>query len=202
MPVCLFVNLLDSTSLTRVLLRTSSFCRTGFTSRCIHSLLFGSSALPGGQAQYVRVPYGGGTLFKIPPDHTTDEIDRDRWLRLADESLILLADILPTGCFAAQQALQHANLLPILKSRPYPWSSGLFSDDAKSDLLATTHSWLPLTYEDSVLTFAVVGLGPVGLVRSLMLHSPITLILLPSVCSGSAYTHAGAEKRRISNRGY
>ncbi|KZS98301.1 alcohol dehydrogenase [Sistotremastrum niveocremeum HHB9708] len=139
------------------------FCRIGFTSRCVHSLLFGHTRLPGGQAQYVRVPHGGGTLFKIPPDHTTEEVDADRWLRLADESLILLADILPTGCFAALQALQHANLLPILRSRPYPWSSGLFSDDPSTDLLATTHSRLPLAYEDNVLTFAVVGLGPVGL---------------------------------------
>ncbi|KAI0691365.1 chaperonin 10-like protein [Cerioporus squamosus] len=41
------------------------FCRIGFTCRCIHSCLFGIPHLPGGQAQYVRIPKAGGTLFNL-----------------------------------------------------------------------------------------------------------------------------------------
>ncbi|QRV76393.1 alcohol dehydrogenase [Ceratobasidium sp. AG-Ba] len=132
-------------------------CRTGFTSRCEHSLLFGSPRLPGAQAQYVRVPHAGGTLFKFPPDDAPAS-EAATWDRVSDSSLILLGDILPTGYFAALQAIQHPNLAPLFARQPYPVpSTTLKASTADSPIVK-------LRVEDYFLTVAVVGLGPVGLV--------------------------------------
>ncbi|KAF8518071.1 chaperonin 10-like protein [Gautieria morchelliformis] len=140
------------------------FCRMGFTSRCESSLLFGSQLLPGAQAQYVRVPKAGGTLFKIPPGHATTTEEIARWNSISDASLLLLADILPTGVFAVTQALQHPNILPILNSKPFPTSSfaqGSTIEQSSTALL--TEDLPPLTDADKRLTIAIIGLGPVGL---------------------------------------
>ncbi|KAI4866915.1 GroES-like protein [Hypoxylon rubiginosum] len=67
------------------------YCKTGYSSRCEHSLLFGSEKLDGAQAEYVRVPFADGTAMKAPP-----EID--------DNALVLMADIFPTGFFGARNA--------------------------------------------------------------------------------------------------
>jgi hypothetical protein len=112
--------------------------------------LFGIPKLPGGQAQYVRVPKAGGTLFKVDDIHSIDTS-----IHLKDSSLLLLADILPTGIFAALQALQHPKLAAILSGIAYPFSGyipGVMGGE--SSLLS----------EDRSLTIAVVGLGPVGMV--------------------------------------
>ena len=46
-----------------------------------------------------------------------------RWdlSQVSDSSLLLLADILPTGVFAAMQALQHPKISPMLTGKPYPY---------------------------------------------------------------------------------
>ena len=67
------------------------YCEHGFSSRCAHCRLFGTVALEGGQAEYVRVPLADSTLFAIP-----SSID--------EKKLVLMADILPTGYFAAMNA--------------------------------------------------------------------------------------------------
>jgi len=136
-------------------------CRVGYTSRCKESLLFGHPLLSGGQAQFVRVPNAAATLFKIPPDSATDPVVEARWKALAPESLILLADILPTGCFAALQALQHPNVLPYISGKPYPASSPL-STFSKAPILEVVDADL-LSDVERRLTVAIVGLGPVGL---------------------------------------
>ena len=139
---------------TGLTLHLTSPCRQGFSSRCVHSLLFGSPALEGGQAQYVRVPYAGGTLFRlddIEPDPTTGS----RLATLADSSLLLLADILPTGYFAALQLLQHPKLVPLLSGNPYPRPNLAFSPAGEST-----------TVPSDVLNIALIGLGPVGIVRT------------------------------------
>ena len=139
----------------------TSYCRVGFTCRCVESQLFGTPHTPGGQAQYVRVPRAGGTLYNLegisaayvyPDQETKESIGK-----LADSSLLLLCDILPTGVFAAFQGLNHPKTLPILTSRSYPHSSG-------AALLESDVS-VPLKAEDQVLTIAIIGLGPVGVVR-------------------------------------
>ena len=71
------------------------YCTAGLTSRCERSQLFGwvsqGVGVAGCQAEYVRVPVADGTLMRMPDD-------------LSAEAAILLADILPTGYFAADQA--------------------------------------------------------------------------------------------------
>jgi threonine dehydrogenase-like Zn-dependent dehydrogenase len=68
------------------------YCKRGFSSRCEKCLLFGCPLLDGAQAEYVRIPLAEATVVKAP-----GEID--------DMKLCLMADILPTGYFAADRAL-------------------------------------------------------------------------------------------------
>ncbi|KAI0697010.1 chaperonin 10-like protein [Cytidiella melzeri] len=131
------------------------FCRIGFTSRCVHSTLFGTPELPGGQAQFVRVPKAGGTLFKV-----NDIRSGASSIHLEESSLLLLADILPTGVFAAVQALQHAKVAAILSGVAYPLNG--FAHQGLGSVPS-------LLQEDRVLTFAVVGLGPVGMCAAVSL---------------------------------
>jgi threonine dehydrogenase-like Zn-dependent dehydrogenase len=67
------------------------YCKNGFSSRCEKSLLFGSTLLDGGQAEYVRIPLADSSLSKAPPG-------------IEDKYLVLMADIWPTGYFAAANA--------------------------------------------------------------------------------------------------
>ncbi|KAH8812375.1 chaperonin 10-like protein [Xylogone sp. PMI_703] len=69
------------------------YCRNGYSSRCIRSALFGSPALDGGQAEFVRIPWADGTVLKV-----SEEID--------DRSLVLMADIFPTGYFGAKSGFE------------------------------------------------------------------------------------------------
>ncbi|CDO76800.1 hypothetical protein BN946_scf184978.g29 [Trametes cinnabarina] len=137
------------------------FCRVGFTCRCVHSCLFGIPTLPGGQAQFVRVPKAGGTLFSLSAlqSPATDSAVQRDLSRLTDSSLILLADILPTGVFAAMQALQHPKLAPVLTGKPYP-----FGGFVPEGHIARGQAATALQSADRILTIAVVGLGPVGVV--------------------------------------
>ncbi|KAI9756076.1 MAG: hypothetical protein M1815_004189 [Lichina confinis] len=64
------------------------YCRNGHSSRCEKGALFGSPALDGAQAEYVRVPLADGTVERAPRD-------------LHAVALVLMADIFPTGYFAA-----------------------------------------------------------------------------------------------------
>ncbi|THH27436.1 hypothetical protein EUX98_g6751 [Antrodiella citrinella] len=136
------------------------FCRRGVTCRCIHSQLFGIPNLPGGQAQYVRVPKAGGTLFKV--DSITSSLSSGQDQVITDSSLLLLADILPTGVFAVLQALQHPKISPFINGVPYPFNSYL--PDAVASSQPTT-----LSLQDRTLTLAVVGLGPVGVCATVSL---------------------------------
>lgn len=68
------------------------YCSSGFSSRCARGQLYGTVALDGGQASYVRVPLADSTLF-----HAPEVID--------EKKLVLMADIFPTGYFAAKNGL-------------------------------------------------------------------------------------------------
>ena len=137
-----------------------SFCRVGFTCRCIHSMLFGIPILPGGQAQYIRVPKAGGTLFRVSDVRSLST--KEHFTLPSRSSLLLRADILPTGVFAASQALQHAKLSPMLSGVPYPFGSFVPYE---------IHSTSSVQETDRMITIAVVGLGPVGVVSRVSIYS-------------------------------
>lgn len=71
---------------------TCFYCASGFSSRCAQGKLYGTVVLDGGQAEYVRVPLADSTLF-----HAPGAID--------EKKLVLMADIFPTGFFAAKNGL-------------------------------------------------------------------------------------------------
>lgn len=73
------------------------YCRKGQASRCPKGELFGNSipanTIDGGQAEYVRVPLADSTVVKTPSS-------------IPEEMLVLMADIFPTGYFAAARYLK------------------------------------------------------------------------------------------------
>ena len=70
-------------------------CRAGLSARCGRGQLFGwvenGVGLPGGQAEYVRVPLARSSLVALPSD-------------IDDEVGVLLGDVLATGYYAARRA--------------------------------------------------------------------------------------------------
>lgn len=79
------------------------YCEHGYTSRCKESKLFGSGPLDGSQAEYVRVPFADATVMKAPPG-------------IDDKKLVLMADIWPTGWFAANNAFKDLKAEEIAES--------------------------------------------------------------------------------------
>lgn len=69
------------------------YCKGGFSSRCAKSKLFGTAILDGGQAEYCRIPLADTTVVKAPSD-------------IDEKKLVLMADIFPTGYFAAVNAFR------------------------------------------------------------------------------------------------
>jgi threonine dehydrogenase-like Zn-dependent dehydrogenase len=72
---------------------TCWYCRRGWHWQCVNRTLFGYGPLfgadvPGGQAQYVRVPFADTVLHHIPDD-------------LQDEQVLFVGDILTTGYVCA-----------------------------------------------------------------------------------------------------
>jgi threonine dehydrogenase-like Zn-dependent dehydrogenase len=167
---------LITSGLAEVLSQQCSVCRLGYTARCPEGLLFGSPALEGGQAQYVRVPKGGGTLFNLN-DPTTwssslpKEIKEKALASLPDSSLLTLADILPTGIFAVQQAINHPKLAPVVTGKPWPLCFG------QVDL--GVGNKIGLTSDERILTVAIIGLGPVGVCAAVSMLDVVAARQLP-----------------------
>ncbi|KAL4982680.1 chaperonin 10-like protein [Aspergillus falconensis] len=67
------------------------YCAQRTSSRCAKCQLYGTVILDGAQADYVRVPLADSTLVAAP-----EKVD--------EKKLVLMADILPTGFFAARNA--------------------------------------------------------------------------------------------------
>jgi threonine dehydrogenase-like Zn-dependent dehydrogenase len=110
---------------------TCRFCKMGLTSLCntsnpnaemakkvmghSPSALFGYShmlgGVPGGQAQYMRVPFADVGPVKVPEE-------------LPDEKVLFLSDIFPTGYMAAENAqIQHGDTVAVWGCGPV----GLFA---------------------------------------------------------------------------
>lgn len=73
---------------------TCEFCLAGLQTSCVHGGFFGSEN--GGQAEYVRVPYADGTLFKMPEGIAEDP-------RKLDAS-VALCDVMGTGHYGVVAA--------------------------------------------------------------------------------------------------
>lgn len=69
------------------------YCKQNFSSRCSSCLLFGCAALDGAQAEYCRIPLADSTISLAPPN-------------IEDHTLVLMADIWPTGFFAAHNGFK------------------------------------------------------------------------------------------------
>ncbi|EXJ73151.1 uncharacterized protein A1O5_04301 [Cladophialophora psammophila CBS 110553] len=69
------------------------YCQRGFSSRCEKCQLFGTVTLNGGQAEYCRIPLADSTVIKAPAS-------------IQENKLVLMADIFPTGYFAAANAFR------------------------------------------------------------------------------------------------
>ena len=150
------------------ILTVPRMCLRGFTSRCSTSKLLGTATLPGAQAQYIRIPNAGGSLIPalaLPPPPQAQSQSHGSSIEdtLRQEALsLLLADILPTGYFAAKQAWEHPNVRQMLNQiRASP-------DEPRIQL---------------AIHFAILGLGPVGLV------SPFPLPSLSSRPMRHAWVH-------------
>lgn len=79
------------------------YCKGGFSSRCEKCQLYGTVILDGGQAEYARIPLADTTAVKAP-----DNID--------EKKLVLMADIFPTGYFAAMNAFKGLEQAEIWES--------------------------------------------------------------------------------------
>ncbi|KAL4894938.1 chaperonin 10-like protein [Aspergillus ambiguus] len=79
------------------------YCRRKCSSRCAKGKLYGTVILDGGQAEYVRVPNADSTLVVAPA--AVDE-----------KKLVLMADIFPTGYFAARNGFKEMDVTTIQES--------------------------------------------------------------------------------------
>ncbi len=135
------------------------FCKMGLTSLCdtsnpnaemarkvmgqSPSALFGYShmlgGIPGGQAQYLRVPYGDVGPIKVPDG-------------LTDEQVLFLSDIFPTGYMAAENAqIQQGDTVAVWGCGPVgqfaiksAWMFGagrVIAIDGVPERLAMAHEW-------------------------------------------------------------
>jgi 2-desacetyl-2-hydroxyethyl bacteriochlorophyllide A dehydrogenase len=87
------------------------YCQSGWPSVCVKQQTFGFMALPGAQAEYLRVPNGHYTLEKVPDGVT-------------DEQAIFVGDILSTGYFAADRGeIKPGDVVAVVGSGPV----GLFA---------------------------------------------------------------------------
>ncbi|MFF9500240.1 zinc-dependent alcohol dehydrogenase family protein [Streptomyces sp. NPDC014656] len=72
---------------------TCDYCAEGLQTSCPRGGFWGSAGSDGGQGEAVRVPFGDGTLVKLPADAASD----DRLLT----ALLALSDVMGTGHHAA-----------------------------------------------------------------------------------------------------
>lgn len=95
------------------------YCKHGLTSQCDNSNPHGQSGAyfgysetfggyPGGQAEYMRVPYGNFTPFKIPDN-----------CEVEDEKLVLLADAMSTAYWTVENSgVTNGNTVIVLGCGP------------------------------------------------------------------------------------
>ena len=75
---------------------TCPLCRAGWPSQCINGGAFGRGENDGGQGEFVRVPFAGSTLVRVPGGTAHSEATM--------RSLLALSDVMGTGYHAAISA--------------------------------------------------------------------------------------------------
>jgi len=123
----------------------------------------------------VRVPKAGGTLFDLDDSSTwsstlSQDAKEKALVGLTDSSLLVLADILPTGVFATLQALNHPKVAPILTGKPWPLCFNQCD---------TSGNEVVFTAQDKVLTVAIIGLGPVGVCAAISMLDALATRQVP-----------------------
>ncbi|MBM7553786.1 zinc-dependent alcohol dehydrogenase [Thalassobacillus pellis] len=95
------------------------YCKNQMESQCDESNphgeiggLFGFTEMfgdyPGGQAEYLRVPYADFTSFKVPEDSSLD-----------DESVLFLSDVIPTAYWSVEKSgVKEGDKVVVLGSGP------------------------------------------------------------------------------------
>lgn len=95
------------------------FCKHGLTSQCDNSNPHGESGAyfgysetfggyPGGQAEFMRVPYGNFTPFRIPDD-----------CEVEDEKLVLIADAMSTAYWSVENSgVKNGDIVIVLGCGP------------------------------------------------------------------------------------
>jgi hypothetical protein len=73
---------------------TCEFCHDGLQTSCVHGGFFGTTEVPGAQAEAVRIPQADGTLFVLPNERADALLP----------SLLTLSDVMGTGHHAAVAA--------------------------------------------------------------------------------------------------
>lgn len=68
-------------------------CKDGLSSSCVDSKVFGTWALDGGQAEYVRIPYADNVLYPLPTN-------------MNRVTALLMSDIFPTGWLCVNNYLK------------------------------------------------------------------------------------------------
>ncbi|MBS0349942.1 MAG: zinc-dependent alcohol dehydrogenase family protein [Proteobacteria bacterium] len=83
------------------------YCRRGMYSHCKSGGWNLGNSIDGTQAEYVRIPHADTSLYKIPPG-------------VAEETLVLLSDILPTGfeCGVLNGKIEPGNTVAIVGAGP------------------------------------------------------------------------------------
>ncbi|MEE3853059.1 alcohol dehydrogenase catalytic domain-containing protein [Gordonia sp. LSe1-13] len=71
---------------------TCVFCRDGFQTACVNGGFYGTSDVPGAQAEYVRVPFAEGSLVPVPDVNEHSDLI---------PSLLTLSDVYLTGYHGA-----------------------------------------------------------------------------------------------------
>jgi threonine dehydrogenase-like Zn-dependent dehydrogenase len=74
---------------------TCALCRAGWPSQCVNGGAFGRGTNDGGQGEFVRVPFAGSTLVRVPGSGHSHETML---------SLLALSDVMGTGYHAAVSA--------------------------------------------------------------------------------------------------
>jgi 2-desacetyl-2-hydroxyethyl bacteriochlorophyllide A dehydrogenase len=163
-------------------------CRRGWHYQCPDVTLFGCStlvgaALPGGQADYVRVPYADVVLSRTPDDVT-------------DEQALFVGDVLSTGHCAVEAAgIEPGGAIGIVGAGPVGLCTAMCARAAGADTVV-------LADPDASRRELATGLGfaattPDGLAAALEGHAAALVEAVGSAAALGLAVHAAAPRGTV-----